>query len=672
MLIPISHERNTARRWPWISMITVVSCIAVFALTGSEREKERYQALRAQEFFRAHPDLELDPQLSRAAFGPSAGNVLRLLRHELEYEASRDWIRAHREEIDVLVEAWLREARGEPGPSRTWGLVPAEPRAFNFVSSVFFHAGLLHLLGNLLFLWLCGPPLEDVWGRGLFGTFFLAAGIVANLVWVVFHPGSQVPIAGASGAVAGLMGAFMVRFGASRVHMYYSFGFFDGIFTAPAWLALGLWLGSELLMSAVPGPGVADVAHAAHVGGFLFGAFTALVVKPLERRVLAPGIEKKLGAETNPVVDRAHDLRRKGRLLEAWNLVTSELRERPENHDAALVLWDLAVELGRPRDAAAAFHRAIYWELVHGDAALAFENWRFLEAKLPEEPLSLPLRLRLGEALIDRDRERDAARVLADAREDLRPEAQTRLGVRWTQAVWRLRDPDPWALPARRLLRQTHCYERRLESTALEALGIMLWLEERFGESLENHRRGTFLCESLCGLPASQDLTSVDGSLESMDAWTGPERLGEALARYEKAEAMLGRPGDPRLASLLAGKSDVLRASGRLSEAENALRRACKLRQSDLGPRHPAVGYDLVHLGELLLDKDRAEQALGLLERALEIVETSGADPAHRSHARFALAKALLALDREPDRVERLAREALSATPPRTATPPVP
>jgi membrane associated rhomboid family serine protease len=139
------------------------------------------------------------------------------------------------------------------------------------LTSLFLHGSLAHLAFNMLFLWIFGNNLEDRWGRVRYLLFYLAAGIVATLAFVLTSPHSVVPLIGASGAIAGVMGAYLVLFPTTRILGLV--GFLP--LPLPAWVFLGFWFGSQFL------GGSDGVAYAAHVGGFLFGMAVGGVVRGL-------------------------------------------------------------------------------------------------------------------------------------------------------------------------------------------------------------------------------------------------------------------------------------------------------------------------------------------------------------------------------------------------------
>ena len=136
--------------------------------------------------------------------------------------------------------------------------------------SMFLHGGLLHLGGNMLFLWVFGNNIEDHLGRFKYLVFYLIAGVVATAAHVLPAPGSDIPVIGASGAVAGVMGAYAVWFPWARVKTIA----FIVLIDIKAWIVLAFWFGSQFFIS--PSDGIAWLAH---VGGFVFGAAVAALVR---------------------------------------------------------------------------------------------------------------------------------------------------------------------------------------------------------------------------------------------------------------------------------------------------------------------------------------------------------------------------------------------------------
>lgn len=147
-------------------------------------------------------------------------------------------------------------------------------------TSMFMHGGWMHLIGNLWFLWIFGDNVEDAMGRARFAVFYLLCGLAAAALQVLADTGSPVPMVGASGAIGGVMGAYIVLYPRVHVHLLLILGFFVTTFTVPAIAMLGYWLLVQLLggVSSLGATG-GGVAFWAHVGGFVAGAILVLVFK---------------------------------------------------------------------------------------------------------------------------------------------------------------------------------------------------------------------------------------------------------------------------------------------------------------------------------------------------------------------------------------------------------
>jgi membrane associated rhomboid family serine protease len=164
---------------------------------------------------------------------------------------------------------------------RKWSLVPADIVAghhwITVLTAMFMHGGWSHIIGNMIFLWAFGPEVEDLMGRGRYLTFYLLGGLVAALAQVAAAPDSTVPNLGASGAIAAVMGAFLVTFPQDRIRSLLVILVFVRVTYVPAVLLIGLWgLTQFLSLGAISqNPSAGGVAYAAHVGGFIFGAVAA-------------------------------------------------------------------------------------------------------------------------------------------------------------------------------------------------------------------------------------------------------------------------------------------------------------------------------------------------------------------------------------------------------------
>jgi membrane associated rhomboid family serine protease len=194
--------------------------------------------------------------------------------------------------------AWelgLSAGSGEGALERSigaWGVVPARLTAawghgdylggetLTLLTSQFLHGGWLHLLGNMLYLWIFGNNVEDRLGRAAFLLFYLAGGVVAGLAQVAVDPTSHAPTIGASGAIAATLGAYLVFFPGARVTSLVFLGFFYQLINIPAAIVLGFWFVLQLI-DGFASLGVAQsggVAFFAHIGGFVAGAIVAWLV----------------------------------------------------------------------------------------------------------------------------------------------------------------------------------------------------------------------------------------------------------------------------------------------------------------------------------------------------------------------------------------------------------
>ncbi len=182
----------------------------------------------------------------------------------------------------------------------TWGVIPARISAamsgtagadtgalVTLVTAMFLHGGLLHLGGNMLFLWIFGDNVEDRLGHVRYLLFYLISGVAANLAQVLVSPGSPVPAIGASGAIAGVLGAYFVTYPGATVSVVLPLFFLFTVVDVPALIVIGLWFVTQFFSGITALADMSDqaggVAWWAHVGGFLFGILM-MAVMPKEPR----------------------------------------------------------------------------------------------------------------------------------------------------------------------------------------------------------------------------------------------------------------------------------------------------------------------------------------------------------------------------------------------------
>lgn len=200
----------------------------------------------------------------------------------------------------VLVFLW-QVSLGESGFQRvvfTLGVIPAVllghaqlpaevavvPPAVTILTSMFLHGGWLHLAGNMLYLWVFGDNIEDRMGRLRFLLFYLACGVAAVFAQALPAPETRVPMIGASGAISGVLGAYLLLFPRARVLVLVPFGFILKVIRLPAVWVLGLWFAIQLISSLLAPAGEGGVAFRAHLGGFVAGLVLAPLFLPWRRR----------------------------------------------------------------------------------------------------------------------------------------------------------------------------------------------------------------------------------------------------------------------------------------------------------------------------------------------------------------------------------------------------
>jgi rhomboid family protein len=191
--------------------------------------------------------------------------------------------------INVLVFLYeLSLGRAVDAFTLYWGLVPAAFSWVTVVTSMFLHGGFMHVAGNMLYLWIFGDNVEDRMGHGRFLVFYLLCGVAAALAQTITQPDSVIPMVGASGAIAGVMGAYFVLYPRSRIVTLIPLFFFFQVIEVPAILFLGIWfimqfisgLGSIVTVAGNTG----GIAVWAHVAGFVAGISGVVVFRRPERQ----------------------------------------------------------------------------------------------------------------------------------------------------------------------------------------------------------------------------------------------------------------------------------------------------------------------------------------------------------------------------------------------------
>jgi membrane associated rhomboid family serine protease len=399
ILLPLGVEDHRVDRVPWVSLAIAGTCLAAYlatAVAGFRSDTETRPLEDLTGYWLAHPYLAPPDGLPPHHLGPRFDRMLALQIERVPAPAA--WqIAEEQAQLATLARAAM-EARGGD-PLLRFGLVPARGAAqIGWLTHMFLHAGLFHLLGNLLFFYLVGPLLEDAWGRPLFAIFYLVGGIAAALAQVALNPGSTVPMVGASGAIAACMGAFSVRYAKRNITLGYFLWIlriFRGTFEAPAWLCAAAWLGSQLWSLWVGGQ--SGVALMAHIGGFGFGLAVAVALRStgIETKYVAPAVEKKVAWVPQAEVVQAQEALSHGDPEAAARAYRRLLAKQPENREALVGLATIELAANRRAAAAPLVERAVRTAFQRAPEQ-AWDVIGDLGAHFHPEDLSPPLAFRLA------------------------------------------------------------------------------------------------------------------------------------------------------------------------------------------------------------------------------------------------------------------------------------
>lgn len=302
-VFPIGHDQPVYER-PWLTIGLILACAGLLAVTMAIEvsvEKDLEDALvEIDAVLAQHPDARVSFPIEGLPEG-----IEPIITPLIDTTPGRRLT-----EGDLALEEAMRHlvAAMNRIPALAWGFRPAHPDAGRALASMFLHGGFFHLAGNMLLLWVAGGVLECFWRRWAYVLLYFGAGFVGIVAHTLSDPSSLTPVVGASGAVSGLLGAFLVGYPRTKVKLLYLGWFFRPFFgrtDRPAWVVIPLWAGLEVL-NAVFSSG-SEVAHWAHVGGFVFGAGIALLARQLH------WVAEDAGVETSATVREEVPLFRQAR-----------------------------------------------------------------------------------------------------------------------------------------------------------------------------------------------------------------------------------------------------------------------------------------------------------------------------------------------------------------------
>ncbi len=434
IVLPLGHEDMEAQRYPYITLGLVLLNTVFFIMTllvAPASERAHYgQEEQLLVYYIQHLEFEL-PASTYHKLHPQSRNIIeyvkkngleRLLSQtDAQIELPDEVVESPlpKSKMSKALEARQKEQAQFEFTQRVkaferayandfyikYAYIPSRGGLFTIFSSIFLHGGWLHLIGNMLFLWLSGCNIEDLWGRILYPVFYLVGGVLATVAHGMMYPESMTPLIGASGAIAAVMGAFMVRKYATKIHfIYFIFvlGIVRGKFSAPAFVMLPIWLLQQLwgvmFSGGAEGGGTAFWAH---IGGFVFGALVALLIKVsgFEANVIAPAIDKKTALVDPHLAIGIQKLRDDNDAQGAVDALRLAIQNEPENPIAHSELARAYFASGKKEMAQREFKRGIFLYMKQGEMENAVDQYLELHEEMPEMMLDAPQQKKLAAAL---------------------------------------------------------------------------------------------------------------------------------------------------------------------------------------------------------------------------------------------------------------------------------
>lgn len=354
-LLPITQKVSWKTPPIIVIVLVIINCFVFFVFQSSEHEK----MFAAMEYYQDSGliDIEVPRYLTylqeqgEADVPASIDNLEEgeeyLYYHRMERDAPF-MTKLYADEIitpqDPVFASW-KEQRTEYESLRSevvyyhFGYRPAHARLLTAFTYMFLHGGLFHLLGNMVFLWLVGAALELACGRIFFTTVYLVSGLFSAVLFGLVNADSMVPLVGASGAVSGIMAAYVVMFGMRKVKAFYSLGFYFNYIELRGYFLLPIFIAIELLqLYMMKG---SNVAYMGHVGGFIAGGIIGFLYQKFVGIVDESAFEEPEVDEITPLMEQALEKIGQLDMIAAEGLLRQVLEKKPQHQPALTHLYNI-------------------------------------------------------------------------------------------------------------------------------------------------------------------------------------------------------------------------------------------------------------------------------------------------------------------------------------------
>jgi membrane associated rhomboid family serine protease len=422
--IPLGNENSNVRRLPWITfsiiILNVVIYLGTLPIVSKQEDELLSRRMELLEYLENNPALLYDkavrkklvdegivPEAQWTAFDTEMGRT-EVMNEMFRDQLGETQVALLRTELDLKILEFKSSL--ESHLYYQLGLAPNGKWKFHqLITSLFMHGGFLHLLGNMIFFFAVGFSLEDRWGRGTFLGFYLLAGIAACLPSIISP--LSVPLVGASGAISGAMGAFLIRLPKTRIKIGWAFMPFSiiglllvisrklyGIVNIPSYIYIPYYfLVQVLIWWVLRKSGEVDgVAYSAHFAGAVFGIAFALLMKvsKVEEKFINTRIESKVAFNASPVVTEAFELMDKGEFALVERKLQAHLMVLPNDVGALMALIQVYQYTENFEQINFLYARVIRKHLSEGDKEAALYAYDSLLSSFPEDRISpkLPVR----------------------------------------------------------------------------------------------------------------------------------------------------------------------------------------------------------------------------------------------------------------------------------------